>query len=140
MDLEKYFEGGVLKYTFINVDIRKDAIRILDMICMEEGLIPLNTNWNEINRNDFEEMLHSALQFDLGFTACEIMPVDKVESYYHIFIDGFDIQKTRCFTNWSNNPWKGPSGGNKISIHTLDFALAMMDKDKLLFVYVLFED
>lgn len=142
LKLEKFYWGGAIKFNFMNIDINSNVIDILDKICIEEGLIPLNTEWNEINHKDFDDLLHSALQFDLGFTKYEIMNTNEAEFWYNILTEKLDIQEARYFTNWFNNPWKSLGGGsfNSLSPHTMDLAVAMIDATQILFVYFLFED
>lgn len=140
LNLGKYYWGGAFLYS--SIDIVADEVNILDQICTDRGFTPLGHDWNEIDYKQFDKMLHSALQFDLGFTKHEIMNEQKTNFYFNILLKGFDVQNVRCFSNWYNNPWENLTGGvfNSISINTMDLALAILDKNQALFVYFLFED
>lgn len=138
LNLNKYYWGGALLYRCVDFD----EANFLDQICTDEEFIPLGNNWNEINYKQFDEMLHSALQFDLGFTKHEIMDKQKADFYFNILLKDFDAQNVKCFSNWYNNPWKNLNGGafNSISINTMDLVFSIVNKNQVLFVYFLFED
>jgi hypothetical protein len=144
LKLDDYYWGGALRINFKKIDLSSTTIVIdtLDMVCADEGLIPLNEGWSEIDYNQFKIILLAAFQFSLGFTGHRIMPYEKAQQYFESAIENLNIETCRCFTNCSNNPWdnKYGYGSNPISEHTLDLALSIINNNEMLFIYILFED
>lgn len=145
LELHNYYWGGALHIGNINVDLnsKHDIVNILDHTCKYEELRPLNSEWNEINYEQFQHLLISAFQYNLGYPSHQVMSIDKTQHYFKLFTENFNKNKCRCFTNCFGLPWDNENkvhSFNSISEHTIDLALSIIDSNKLLFVYFLFED
>lgn len=145
LQLHNYHSGGAFIIENTSIDLEESAavFRVLDKACTSEKLIPLGEDWNEINYAEFNLLLNSALQFDLGFTRQRVMTIEQAQQYYEILTKGFDFSASRYFTNCFDHFWNNESNSftsNSISQKTLDLAVSIVSKDKILFVYFLFED
>lgn len=142
--LDRYFWGGALGITTkIDLNSKKDVINTLDQVCKNEKLTPLGSDWNEINYVEFKLLLNSALQFNLGFSGHRVMSIEEAQGYFETLTNDFDIKTSKYFTNCFNHFWDGEDKGytgNSISEKTLDLAVSIVNCNKLLFVYFLFED
>jgi hypothetical protein len=144
LQLDNYYWGGALKIiTKVDINSKADIINALDQVCKNEKLSPLGEDWNEINYDEFKLLLNSALQFNLGFSGHRVMSIEEAHTYFETLTNDFDINASKYFTNCFNHFWddedKGYTG-NSISENTLDLAVSMVNYNKLLFVYFLFED
>lgn len=145
LQLDKYFWGGALtaSYDRINLSITSEVINTLDEVCKSEKLNPLGEKWHEIDVNQFEHLLKSALQFDLGFTEHRVMPIEKAEDFFKILTDSSNTNASKYFTNCYNHFWDNQNKGyaaNSISSQTMDLVTAKVSADKTVLVYFLFED
>ena len=138
-----YWGGAVSIIKQIDLNSKVNIISSLDQACKGEELNPLIDGWNEINYNQFKELLTSALQFNLGFLNHEVMPIEKATHFFKVLTTNYDHEKCRCFTNAFDNPWTTENGSfsyNSVSKYTLDLALTLVNEDKLLLIYFFFED
>jgi hypothetical protein len=142
--LDRFFWGGALSITTkIDLSSEEDVINTLDQVCKNENLTPLGSDWNEINYDEFKLLLNSAFQFNLGFSGHRVMSIEEAQSYFETLTNDFDISTSKYFTNCFNHSWDGENKGhtgNSISENTLDLAVSIVNCNKLLFVYFLFED
>jgi hypothetical protein len=144
LHLDSYYWGGALNITTkVDISSKSDLINALDKVCKNEDLTALGEDWNEINYDEFKHLLTSALQFNLGFAGHRVMSEEKAHDNFEALTTGFDINTSRCFTNCFNHFWDDKNKGyssNSISKHTIDLAIAILNEDKILFTYFLFED
>jgi len=144
LQLDRYFWGVALSVTTkIDLTSEENIINTLDQVCKNENLTPLGSDWNAINYDEFKLLLNSAIQFNLGFSGHRVMSIEEAQAYFETLTNDFDINTSKFFTNCFNHFWDGENKGytsNSISENTLDLVVSIINSDKLLFVYFLFED
>jgi hypothetical protein len=119
-----------------------DIIKDIDNICVAENRNPLANKWNELNFSECSELLLNAFNFDLAYTSCAIMSTEKAEYYRNLITSKFKESDARCFTNWSQSPWKSKNGAgwDPITDNTFDMAIVFVDDLKIAFTYFISED
>ena len=141
--MDSFFEGGsfVLEISNSNIKTESDIFNLLDTICTNEKLNPLNENWNKLSYEDCKELLLNTLNFDLAFTICESMTRDKAIYFLNHILSFINKDECRCFTNSYGNPWKSAQYSfNSITESTFDMAIIFLDSNKLVFTYKTGED
>ncbi|WP_298955526.1 hypothetical protein [uncultured Nonlabens sp.] len=144
LELDKFFLGGVIKKNNLKVDLnsQNEVKETLNEALLSHNLNSLEYEWNEVEHKNFEKMFISGLQYNLGFTTQEVMPIEVAKKNYSTLIENFSLEKCKFYTNWFGSPWdeNGASSFNSISDYTLDMAISIISSDKLLIIYFLFED
>lgn len=125
----------------LNLDNREFLMKLLDEVCVSEGLIPLYGKWNSLNFSEATDLMLNAFHYDLAFAAIERMTLGDAQYFQKKILESIDQSQCRCFTNWSQKIWQSESWSwNSISECTFDIAIVIVTQNRVLFTYVLGED
>ena len=143
LEFKDYFDGDSFAYKVGDCDLNKEEElhSVLDEVCRLENLTPLKGEWNKLSFSDSSDLLLYALRYDLVFTSRERISMEDAKYFHNKILESIDKDKCVCFTNWFQNPWKsGGSSWNSISECTFDIAIVFIDKNKVVFTYIVGED
>lgn len=141
--MNKCFEGDcfVVDIYRQTISTDKDIYNLLDDICVKEKLYPIGNSWRKLDYEHCKKLLSAALATDLAYGGARLGK-KKVQKLMKIILDKVAKEDCCCFTNWIDDPWKDEGGRmwNGITQNTIDIAVVLLDKRRLVFTYAISED
>ncbi len=122
----------------------KDAQGLLDQLCLQLGLTPLDGKWDSIPFEKASRLLKNCLTYDIAYSSSEISDSTTVDHVHNRILSHLDVQDIEyAVCNCFGNPWEQIGNGysfNSLTQHTFDIGIAIFDSQKLIFAYFMSED